>query len=346
MRHGLRLSAALVAVGAAAACDLPTEAPIIEQRWVLPVEETTIGIADLLPASVEDRGDAFRVTLDGAVTSTTLGAACGGCAAANGSTVPKPAFSTTLAVSEALPDRVTAVELAGAQIPLVIQNGFGFDPIRPGGAPGSMTIVVRSGATGPVLGQIALDGATTSIPAGGTVTRTLTLTGTVTGSIRIEVALESPAGDPVTINTAQTFTVRTQSTVVDVPAVSATVAGESLTIDPVELDTEDIESDITERIVEGGIRLEVENPFGVVVDGTILIDFPGGRIGKSLTIPGGSSTQTVSYTGDELRSFIGVDGSVLTGTFTVADDPGVATLRAGQTLEIKSLIDLTIRIGG
>lgn len=346
MRLRLRLATALAAVGAAAACDLPTEAPIIEQRWVLPVEETTIGIAELLPASVEDRGGAFRVTLDGAATSTTLGAACGSCAAANGATVPKPAFSTTLSLSEALPDRVRAAELDGARIPLVIENGFGFDPIRPGGATGSMTITVRSGPAGTILGTLALDGASTAIPAGGTVQRTLTLTGTVTGSLDIDVAIESPQGDPVTINTSQTFTVRTQPAAVDVPSVSAVVAGESLTIDPVELDTEDIDSDVTARIVEGGIRLEIANPFGVVAEGGIRIDFPGGQIGKGLTIPAGASTQTVSFTGDELRSFIGVDGSELTGFFTVAESPGVATLVAGQSLEIKSLIDLTIRIGG
>ncbi len=346
MRAQHHLFGAALAVMSFAACDLPTEAPIIEQRWVLPVEETFIGVADLLPANVAEQGSAFRVTLDPATTTTALGEACAACLTLNGQTAPKPSFSTNLVLNQALPARVMGVELQNTEIPIVIDNGFGFDPLRPGGANGSLSITVRNGAGGAVLGSLALSGASVSVPAGSSLTRSIALNGTATTAFRVEVALSSPQGSATRIDTSQIFTVRTILTTINVSSVSATVVGEGLAIDAVSLDTEDLDQTVVERIVEGGIRLEVVNPFGVAATGQITIDYTDGRVAKDLSISAGSSTQTVSFTGAELQSFLGVDGATLTGALTVSDNPAVATLTPGQTITIRSLIDVTLRIGG
>ena len=49
---GLLLGAvAAVAGGLMAGCDIPTAAPIVEQRWILTAAETTLGVEDLLPGA-------------------------------------------------------------------------------------------------------------------------------------------------------------------------------------------------------------------------------------------------------------------------------------------------------
>ena len=60
-------------------CDIPSTAPIVTQRWVVPVESTTIGVAELLPSGVSDNGSAFGVTVDPFSTSESLGALCSDC---------------------------------------------------------------------------------------------------------------------------------------------------------------------------------------------------------------------------------------------------------------------------
>ena len=50
----LRASAALLLAAVAGGslivgCDIPTAAPIVEQRWALVAAETTLGVEDLLP---------------------------------------------------------------------------------------------------------------------------------------------------------------------------------------------------------------------------------------------------------------------------------------------------------
>ena len=42
-------AAALAAALLLAGCDIPTAAPIVEQRWILTAAETTLGVEDLLP---------------------------------------------------------------------------------------------------------------------------------------------------------------------------------------------------------------------------------------------------------------------------------------------------------
>ena len=112
-----------------AGCEVPTDPPILEQRWIVPIEETTLSVDQLLPAGVSVSGNSFSVSMDPFSTGQTLGAVCGACAALNGLTAPAPAFSISFDTSENLPADVTAATISSASIEIQIANGFSFDPI-------------------------------------------------------------------------------------------------------------------------------------------------------------------------------------------------------------------------
>ena len=69
--------AALAACVPLPGCEIPTDVPIVEQRWLIPVEETTLGVDELLPDGVAVSGNDFDVSVDPVSTSETLGALCG-----------------------------------------------------------------------------------------------------------------------------------------------------------------------------------------------------------------------------------------------------------------------------
>src|SRR5207247_1891408 len=77
----------------------------------------------------------------------TLSGDCPACVAANGQTVPKPAFTSSGSGSATLPSGITTATLSGDTLFVTIQNGYNFDPIRPGaGNNGFIVIAVKSGA--------------------------------------------------------------------------------------------------------------------------------------------------------------------------------------------------------
>jgi hypothetical protein len=111
-------------------------------------------------------------------------------------------------------------------------------------------------------------------------------------------------------------------------------------IDVVTLDLDHIGPEIIERIVNGSLILQVANPFGVSLSDNINI----GPISKSFSIAeGGRSTTTISYTRNELRSFLGKKGVTLSLSGTA--NGSSITLSSGQELTIEGTIDCLIRIG-
>ena len=84
-----------------AACDIPTDVPVLEQRWIIPVEETTLGVDRLLPSGITVSGSNFDVSVDPLTTSETLSSLCSSCVALNGLVVPAPAFTSSFGVSQA-----------------------------------------------------------------------------------------------------------------------------------------------------------------------------------------------------------------------------------------------------
>src|SRR5438477_3190326 len=89
------LTAAALAV--LSACSIPTDAPKYDTEWNVPGKSTTISVNSLLPSGVSPTNDnsAFQVTVSPATSTITrtLGQDCAACAALNGQTVPKPAFT-------------------------------------------------------------------------------------------------------------------------------------------------------------------------------------------------------------------------------------------------------------
>lgn len=329
-----------------AGCDFPTETPSLEQRWILPVETTTIGVDELLPAGVTVSGGNFVMSVDAFSTSQTLGGICGACGASNGLTVPKPAFTSQFTVDQALPADVTSASLTGGTIQISVQNGFSFDPIRlASGATGTVTITVTDGPGGAQIGQVVFDGATEAMAAGATVSKTMTLaTATVGSTLSAAVDINSPAGAPtdlVTINTAESLTVTATPSDILVGSATVNVNGQSVDLEPVDLDVEDMDDAMTDRIQQGSVILDVVNPFGVSVNGTVNI----GPTTKPFSIASTpTSTLTISYTGDELRSFLGQPNVQFSGSGTISASAPIA-VTPGQEVTLKASIDLTVIIG-
>lgn len=337
-----------------AACDIdiPTELPEFESRWVVPAEETRFGVADLLPGdvTVSPDGSAFLVDFDPVAVSRTLGDLCSACALADGLTVPKPPFMGTVESDVDFPAEVLEINVLSGTVALDVTNDFGFDPINPAaGAEGLMTLRVTDSADGDVLAELVVDGADTDFPSGTTLSRNLPLAPTeVNGGLLATVHLDSPLGDDVTVDASAQLGLVATSTNVRVASVDVDVSNKSVTVEAVALEVEDVEESLSDRIVEGAFLLDVVNPFGVGASLDISITGPTiAPIQRPITVePAASSSLTVAFTGDELRSFLGEPDVELTGTGAMDAGAGVLTLVPGDELVLDASIDLTLSIGG
>ena len=182
---GLLLGAAAVAAGVLlAGCDIPTAAPIVEQRWILTAAETTLGVEDLLPGAqislaVSDppasRG--HRLPLRAAANGSGNGDESDPCAAPPSSAgeviadegsiavsvepmcfqwtlqelcpdcsvgKPIPAIATVREQTWRLPPEVASVRVSGGTAELSLEHDLGFTPIRAGG----LQVVALSIGTG------------------------------------------------------------------------------------------------------------------------------------------------------------------------------------------------------
>ncbi|HXW97440.1 MAG TPA: hypothetical protein VEI47_07645, partial [Gemmatimonadales bacterium] len=66
-----RMVWSLVAAGVAG-CDIPTSAPILEQRWVVAAPVDSVTLQDILPATVTLQNGEFRVQAVSGSASATL----------------------------------------------------------------------------------------------------------------------------------------------------------------------------------------------------------------------------------------------------------------------------------
>ncbi len=329
-----------------AGCEFPSEAPSLEQQWVIPVDATTIGVDEMLPAGVTISGADFAMTVDPFSTTESLGNLCALCLAADGLTVPKPAFASNFDVSQNLPADVVSASLTGGSIDVSLSNNFGFDPIRlPSGATGSITITLTDGVGGTTIGQVIIDGAAEPLATGTTVTKTMALAATtIANTIVATVGLDSPAGtlaDMVTIDAAAGLAVSAVPGNILIGSATVNVASQTVNLDPQSPGVDAIDQEMTDRIVDGAMILEVANPFGVSVDGSVTI----GAVNKALSISSDpTSTIRIPYTGDELRSFLGQDGVQFFGSGTVSA-PGPITVSPDQQVTLDASVEFTILIG-
>ena len=330
------------------ACEIPTEAPIVEQRWIIPVDETTISVNELLPNDVIVNGSNFEVSVDPISTAEDLGTLCAMCAALNLTTAPKPAFTHSFTTDQTLPADVQAAVIASGNIDISVTHNLGFDPIQPpGGSTGTLTITARNGTGGATIGQVTVDGASEAFAPGSTVVKSMALSASaIGGTVELEISVNSPAGgagvaDWVPINTSNTVTASATVNNLLVSSASVNVESQSVDFDPVDLDVEGIGAEVTDRIIQGTIILDVVNPFGVSISGNVNI----GPTSKSFSISAGATSEvSISYTGDELKSFLGQAGVTFSGSGTASG--GLITVTPAQVMTIEATLALTIKIGG
>lgn len=346
----LRASTALAAALALTACDVPTDAPILEQKWALPVEGATLGVDRFLPGGVSVTGSAFAITLPSALLAQSLGEMCTACPAGR-FTVPKPAFSAELLATVALPDDVTGAAISGGSVLLEIDNGFGFDPLRPSqtGARGRIVSTITSGAT--VLAADTVSGVELAMTPGATLARVIRVTpASVSGPLTVRVRLDSPAGDAATVDASQRIAVR--ATPKDWRIANAHVAlrGKAVSADDIELDLGGVDESIVDRVNGGALVLSIANPFAA--GGTFTVELTANGIApivKPLAlVASATTTRRIDFTAAELRSILGRDGVHLAvrGTATGSEAGGTLTVTPAQAIAIASTLELTLRTEG
>lgn len=337
----------LVGAGAAlgAACiDFPSEPPKFEELFVVRAVDLAIGAADLAPDLITVNGDssAFVLMSDSTTFSANLGQMCGACVAANGTTISKPAFNYTFSNTVPKPTDLVSAQITGGTITLFLMNNLGFDPIRPSAtARGSMTITLRRGTT--VVASYAMNGNTIDFPNGIQRTVNIPLSPFVFDQPLVaEVNINSPAGDPVLINTSNSVTIIAGPVRTNVSQITVNVASQTFG-DTNELDLSDMDAELGERIQGGGVRLRFENPFNVNGMFNLVITGPGVSITKSVTMAANAtSTNRVSLTTDELRSMLGqVLEMQINGSFSAPG--GQLTLTPAQVAIISTDLELAIQ---
>ena len=338
MKSPRALFAAAVTLMVSAGCDVPTDPPIFEPRWIIPVDETSLEVDELLPSSVTVQGSNFDVDVDPVGTTETLGDLCPDCAPLDGAVVPVPPFQGSFLSAQSLPAEVLSTEVVGGSIDITITNGFSFDPLYDGG---TIVITLSDDATGNPLGQVTLDGATETLAPNSTTQRTIVLGAqTVTGALRATVAVDAPGGQVTQIDLSEQIEIVATTTSFLIASATLDIGSRTVSLEPQEIDMEDIDEEVADRIVDGSVILEIDNPFGVAITGTLDI----GSTSKTFSVNGDpTSTVVIDYTGEELRSFVGQPGITLSGSGTATGS--AVTIRPGQEMTIEASLDFIIRIG-
>ena len=321
----------LITLAALSGCDYPTTAPLIDVKWVFPIDDQTLSVVELLPAGVDTVGGSFAVGVDPFALNQTLGGLCSACGVLNGLTVTTPPFNFSVEEIASLPTDVVSVEVETATFSLGIQNDLGFDPLRPAATRnGTMTITVYDvDINGRELAQVVLDGATSALPNG------------------VLTTIPVPLGDiPVTINVNNGLDITVTVGTILVSSVTLNVDGLTVDIDQQQLDLEDIDEDIVLNVQTGSLLLDVQNPFGVAISLVVEIGGPGiVTLQRTLDIGSGpTSSATLSYTGAELQTFLGKPGVFFRGSGTVTGGP--LTVTPDQVVVIKATLDVDLEIGG
>ena len=346
VRAGLRpaVAAVVTALGLTGCdvLDVVTDPPILQSQFVLPGETTTIGVAQLLPPNVTVSGNSFLVSVSPVTVSRTLGELCGApCSLLNGQTVPKPPFTAVLTATSNLPTDVRSATLTSGNVVVSLTNGFGFDPLQPGGpagAKGSIAIRMMSGQT--VLGTRTIDGATRTFAPNSTITETIPVSGALSNSVTAEVTINSPAGNPVTINTSQSFTLSAAPQNFAVSTATVNVNNRTVSANNVTVELSGVDNTIANRVVSGAMLLTITNPFGVT--GTLNVTFAGTTVPtKTFTLRAGTNTERVDFSGAELRELLGRD-LVMSISGPVNGPASGVAITPTQQLTVVSRLELTL----
>lgn len=340
-----------IALASSTGCDLPTSAPIVEQRWIVPGETSRIAVASLLPSGVAVLPDSSGFTLNGNMATVTrpLSDDCAECVVGNGLVGTKPALLVNASMLSTLASDISAATLSSGSVALNMTNNYTFDPLRPNGnaAPyGTATITVSNG--GAVLGTMVISGASQSLPAnGGKLNVSIPLSGGISGTTPVSVAMtvNSPEGTPVAMDASRTINVNATPMNLRVSNAFISVTGRTLTSTS-EMDFSDIGDGIADRAQKGALLLNIDNPFLVTSALTVRLSPDGGAaIVKSVALGTGSTTRSIDFTKDELKRLFGRRVTV-TISGPAASSSGAISVSPKQAVVVKTHFDLTLSVGG
>lgn len=347
----------LTVMSALGGCDIPTDAPILEQDWLVPISATSIDVGEFLPDDVDLNEDssAFTFQVDPVLFSETLGGLCGACQGLDGLTVPKPPFEGDFHETLLLPSDVQSAEVLEGRVSVAARNLFGFDPLRPpGGEKGTVTLALHDGGPeGPVLDQIVVKGEDTSFGPGTTITRTLEYSGHVGSSLSLTVSVNSPAGGPqpgnwVTIRLNDEIRVTVTTELLEAESAEVSVKGEVFDLGVTNLNVADVSSDMVDQVKEGSFKFEIVNPWSVggILNFTIngpTMEAPVILIGE--VPPSPTSTVEVQVSEADLKAFLGEPNVTMSGQGTADQDAGTITVAPGQVMLIHTRLGLVIQVG-
>lgn len=346
----LRGVVVLLAAGLAA-CEFPTEPPVWNQTWIVPVERVEIGVTELLPAGVTLNGDstAFVAETPAASVSLSLAELCGTpCVLAAGLRAPKPEFSDTLTTETRLPDDLVSAMLSDGSFDATIGHSFSFDPLRPSSEPSAERghIVVRITSAGNVIASDSIDGAEQAFPESVTLTPSLPVQPVqVSDTVVIEVALFSPEGDSTTISVSDTAGLTFAPATVEIAEV--TVVASDLAVDSVNttMTFGGIDSTALDRVQSGALRFDVRNPFAVT--GTLDMSFSGGfpTIRHRLDIREGDHEERLDFSGDEVREILRSDNVQVLTSGQVAAADGTITVAPPDVMILDSEFEIVVQMG-
>lgn len=345
-----------------AGCDVVAFAtdpkPIFEQTWSLPTTPTSISVAELLPSSVSvfstpgsnppDSGS-FLVSINNVSFPSRLGNYCSQCNTANGTTTTKPAFILTSGSASNLPTDVVSMAMLSGTVSYSIVNNLSFDPIRVRAlsdpTQGFLVVLIHSGSL--VLAKDSVNGLTTALPAGSTLSRSVPLlSGNVLGPITVDLTVNSPQGDHAEFINAN-GSLQTTATLSNVVAggLMINVSNKAVSNPAQDMDLKDFGS----NVISAAFEMNVLNPW--LVAGTMQVNFNGTTttITKPVDIPGRPTPQaaqlrSVALDQTDMQSLVGDKVNVtITGTMNAAAPIPVAPK---QKISIDNRLVVKIHGGG
>lgn len=332
-----------------AACEFPTESPLWDQTWVVPVESIVVGATDLLPDDVDVNADttAFTAETPEATIRVTLADVCTSCLILNGLRTRKPEFGDTVTTETTLPSELVSATLAGGAFDVVVGHNLNFDPLRPSADPGAPRgyMVFRFSSNGTVVAYDSISGDDAAFPGGSTLTPDLPIRPVeVSSSIVLDVYIYSPEGDSVTVEAFDTAGLTLHPSVVEISQV--TLEASSITIEPVRstMDFSGVDSTAIEHVQSGALLVDVANPWNVAGTLDVTLEPPDPAIQRSLALRPGTYQDRIEFTASEQRALLdaGVVGVEATGSFA---STGSVVVTPAQQLVVNGNLELVVLIG-
>lgn len=314
------------------ACDLPTEAPIVEQTWAVPLPEISVTAADVAPTFLVPVPSGFDVALDPVVAASNLGTLCGAaCDTLNGLVAPVPAFTGIVGSNFDLPADLIVAYVRSGVIDVSVTNNMGFDPTENGGTV-SLEVV---GPTGMVVASTTFD-ASQGFPTGSSLQTTLLL-GSLDFDGDVRTVIDVPGGQTSLIDSAADLSVSASFTSFTVTGGQLGSLDETFIFGPEAFEI-DLGDQILENVQGGFVEFKIANPWGATVSGSL--DF--GPVSKPILIQtAASSTVRLDFSESELREMLRPTSVSLTGVGTASGTS--IEIDASDLLSLKPTFFFVIR---